>query len=380
MWPGMKSGQHVQVATPQTLMESAVVTYSPAYTVVPTYECFNRCTYCNFRRDPGRDRWLGLDSAATLLRSLTPDVTDVYNSAVSTAGAIAPQQYSTTDWGDRLIQTPIEILILSGEVHPQSPRRSAWFHRIASLCRLALLAGFLPHTNAGPLDRAEMEQLGRLNVSMGLMLEQLSPRLQQTVHRHAPSKDPQMRLAQLQQAGELRIPFTTGLLIGIGETEGDRVETLQAIARLQRRYGHIQEVILQPHSPGSQQDWAGEPCTIDTLIEVVAIARELLPESVAIQVPPNLLNRPESIQRAIALGASDLGGICPIDHVNPDYDHPDLAQLTDWVAAAGGRLQPRLPIYPAFDDWLAEPVRSLVQQWRNYLQQPDRCPPPTAQP
>jgi FO synthase subunit 1 len=380
MGQGMESIEQVQEKLPQALAGPVIVTYSPAYTVVPTYECFNRCTYCNFRRDPGADRWLGLDSAAVLLRSLTPDVTDIYNSAVSTAGAIAPQQRATTGWGDRLIQTPIEILILSGEVHPHSPRRSAWFHRIASLCRLVLLAGLLPHTNAGPLDRTEMEQLGRLNVSMGLMLEQLSPRLQQTVHRYAPSKDPEQRLAQLQQAGELRIPFTTGLLIGIGETEADRVETLQAIARLQRRYGHIQEVIIQPHSPGSQQDWAGEPCTIDTLIDVVAIARDLLPESVTIQVPPNLLNRPESIQRAIALGASDLGGICPLDHVNPDYDHPGLGQLADWVAAAGGRLQPRLPIYPAFDDWLVEPVRSLVQQWRNHLQQPDRCPPPTAQP
>ncbi|TAD76934.1 MAG: 7,8-didemethyl-8-hydroxy-5-deazariboflavin synthase subunit CofG [Oscillatoriales cyanobacterium] len=381
----MKSTQPASDQRPQALAGPAIVTYSPAYTVVPTYECFNRCTYCNFRRDPGADRWLGLDSAATLLRSLTPDVTDVYDSTVYDSmglaeGEIAPPRLSPSNGGSRLIQIPIEVLILSGEVHPRSPRRSAWFHRIESLCQLALLAGFLPHTNAGPLDRAEMAQLGRLNVSMGLMLEQLSPGLQQTVHRHAPSKDPEQRLAQLRQAGELRIPFTTGLLIGIGETAADRLETLRAIAQIQRRYGHIQEVIIQPHSPGSQQAWVGEPCTIDTLIDVVAIARELLPESVVIQVPPNLLNQAETIQQAIVLGASDLGGICPIDHVNPDYGHPNLAQLADWVAAAGGCLQARLPIYPAFDDWLVEPVRSLVQRWRDYLQQPDHCPPPTAQP
>ncbi len=343
----------------------AAVTYSPARTIVPTYECFNRCSYCNFRVEPGGDRWLSLEDAETVLRSLTQSFTERYKSSPTIAD---------------LWPGTIELLILSGEVHPRSPRRSAWLSRIESLGRLGLLFGLLPHTNAGPLDRAEMARLKAVNVSMGLMIEQVSPRLMQTVHRRAPSKDPDQRLAQLAQAGELRIPFTTGLLIGIGETRDDRVATLRAIAQIQRQHGHIQEVIIQPHSPGSAQDWDGEPCGAETVLDTIAIARELLPEAVAIQVPPNLLQTAALIQRAIALGARDLGGICPIDEVNPDYDHPSLAQLTDWVAAAGGTLRPRLPIYPAFDDWLAEPLRSLVQDWRNHLQQTNQTTHPTARP
>ncbi|QXE23469.1 FO synthase subunit 1 [Richelia sinica FACHB-800] len=118
-------------------------------------------------------------------------------------------------------QNVCEILILSGEVHPRSPQRQAWLQRIYDLCVLALEMGFLPHTNAGPLSREEMQKLKTVNVSMGLMLEQLTPKLLNTVHRHAPSKLPEVRLQQLQWAGELQIPFTTGLLLGIGETEAD---------------------------------------------------------------------------------------------------------------------------------------------------------------
>ena len=128
------------------------VTYSPAYTLVPTYECFNRCTYCNFRRDPGKDEWMSLAAASKILDGLPRDEV-------------------------------IEILILSGEVHPQSARRSAWFQRIYQLCELALDKGFLPHTNVGPLSYEEMAQLKRVNVSMGLMVEQVTPRLLKTLVR-----------------------------------------------------------------------------------------------------------------------------------------------------------------------------------------------------
>ena len=174
---------------------TGTVTYSPAYTLVPTYECFNRCSYCNFRTAPGQSPWMALESAAKILRGLQT-------------------------------QGICEILILSGEVHPRSPRRNAWFERIYQLCELALKLGFLPHTNAGPLSFAEMERLKSVNVSMGLMLEQLTPELLKTVHQHAPSKMPQLRLQQLEWAGKLQIPFTTGLLLGIGETKIDWWDTL----------------------------------------------------------------------------------------------------------------------------------------------------------
>ena len=148
-----------------------VITYSPAFTLVPTYECFNACSYCNFRTGPLQSPWLELDHAKKILNSLNP-------------------------------QEIIEILILSGEVHPQSPRRQQWIQRVYDLAYLALEMGFLPHTNVGPLTFSEMALLKQVNVSMGLMLEQLNPTLLAGVHRHAPSKSPQLRLQQLEWAGQ----------------------------------------------------------------------------------------------------------------------------------------------------------------------------------
>lgn len=314
------------------------ITYSPAYTLVPTYECFNRCSYCNFRTDPGKSPWLSLEAAEKILRSLTN-------------------------------KNIIEILILSGEVHPKSPRRPDWFNHIYQLCKLALSLGFLPHTNIGPLSYEEMKQLKTVNVSMGLMLEQLTPKLLQTVHRHAPSKDPKLRLQQLEWAGELQIPFTTGLLLGIGETEADREESLSAIATIHQRWGHIQEVILQPHSLGSQQDWQGEGFDLQRLPEVITIARSLLPEDIRIQIPPNLIDQPNLLLECLAAGARDLGGISPKDEVNPDYPHPDPQQLAELLTFNGWQFVPRLPIYPQYNHWLSKALKARVSYWQLQLSQ-----------
>ncbi|NEP19278.1 MAG: 7,8-didemethyl-8-hydroxy-5-deazariboflavin synthase subunit CofG [Leptolyngbya sp. SIO4C1] len=320
------------------------ITYSPAYTLVPTYECFNRCTYCNFRANPGEDRWLSTDQARQILTQLGQLTRDITKPAA-----------------------PIEILLLSGEVHPRSPRRQAWFQRIYDLCALALELGFLPHTNAGPLQFEEMQALKQVNVSMGLMLEQLTPKLLETVHRHAPSKQPQTRLQQLAWAGQLGIPFTTGLLLGIGETAQDWQETLAAIASLHQRYGHIQEVILQPHQPGQQQPDLGQPCDDRTLLAAVKLAREQLPADITLQIPPNLVKDPTALIACLKTGASDLGGIGPWDEVNPDYAHHSLAQLRTLLRSHGFQLRPRLPVYPAYDEWLGGEVRSRVGVWRQWL-------------
>lgn len=312
------------------------MTYSPAYTVVPTYECFNRCTYCNFRVEPGTEEWLSLHQAESQLKRLQ----------------------------DRGI---IEILILSGEVHPLSTRRQEWFHQIYHLCELALSLGFLPHTNAGPLSFTELSRLKTVNVSMGLMLEQVTPELLKTVHRNAPSKVPSLRLQQLEWAGELRIPFTTGLLLGIGETVADRLQTLEAIAQIHQRWGHIQEVILQPHRPGHQQSWQGDSFEMEQLLETVAIAREILPPDITLQIPPNLIPDTDLLIACIEAGARDLGGIGPKDEVNPDYPHPHDTALSQTLAEAGWRLLPRLPIYPQHDNWLPAPLKLAVQRWRNGL-------------
>ena len=312
----------------------AYITYSPAYTIVPTYECFNRCSYCNFRVSPGEDNWLGLKEAEVQLTQIDA----------------------------------IEILILSGEVHPESVKRSAWFQRIYDLCQLALSMDFLPHTNAGPLSFDEMEKLRQVNVSMGLMLEQLTPTLLNGVHRHAPSKLPKVRLQQLEWAGQLKIPFTTGLLLGIGETEADWEETLHAIASIHATYGHIQEVILQPHQPGEHQLQLGPPCDDAMLIAAVTRAREILPPDITVQIPPNLVRSPETILACVQSGARDLGGIGPRDEVNPNYHHQRLDSLTALLNDHGYSLKPRLPIYPQYDHWLPSHLYKKIQPWRTRLE------------
>ena len=313
---------------------SQIITYSPAYTLVPTYECFNRCTYCNFRVDPGQDKWLSLSAAKEKLKPLQS-------------------------------QHVIEILILSGEVHPKSDRRSAWLQRIYDLCKLALQMGFLPHTNAGPLSYEEMAKLREVNVSMGLMVEQLSPKLLKTVHAHAPSKHPTTRLQQLDFAGQLKIPFTTGLLLGLGETREDWEESLSAIAATHHNYGHIQEVILQPHQPGTRQAKQRPPCYGSYLAEAIQIAKEILPSDITIQIPPNLIRSETALIECLKLGARDLGGIGPVDEANPDYRHRPHEEMMGLVEAEGMALQSRLPIYEKYDRWLPSHLQQAVEKGRN---------------
>ncbi|MBF2098311.1 MAG: 7,8-didemethyl-8-hydroxy-5-deazariboflavin synthase subunit CofG [Gloeomargaritaceae cyanobacterium C42_A2020_066] len=313
-----------------------IVTYSPSYTLVATHACFNRCTYCNFRVDLGQDP--GLDGA-TAGRQLA---------------GLAAQGIS-------------EVLILSGEVHPRHPGRPAWMERLVGLAQLALEQDLLPHTNAGPLTWAEMGQLRQVNVSLGLMLEQVTPALLTGVHRHAPSKRPDLRQQQLDWAGRWRIPFTTGLLLGIGETPKDWVDTLDAIAHSHRRWGHIQEVILQPYQPGHGQTAVLPPFPVDQLPEVVALARRLLPAEVVIQIPPNLIGRPDVLLACLEAGARDLGGIGLLDVINPDYPQPAVRQLKALLATGGWVLQPRLPLYPIHDTWLPSHLQARVQGWRKTM-------------
>jgi 7,8-didemethyl-8-hydroxy-5-deazariboflavin synthase len=313
------------------------ITYSPAHTLVPTYECFNRCSYCNFRANPGEDRWLTLEKATEIL-------IDLQGKGIC------------------------EILILSGEVHPQSVRRQDWIERIYDLCKLALDFGFLPHTNAGILRFAEMKYLAEVNVSMGLMLESLDPILLEGVHRRSPSKSPEIRLKQLNWAGELQIPFTTGLLLGIGESESDWAVSLQAIADIQNRWQHIQEVILQPYSPGSQETLSAPRFDIDRLPRVIELARKILPANITIQIPPNLIPNPELLLACLAAGARDLGGIVPKDEVNPNYHHLQLTELKELLTRNNGELSPRLPVYPQYEHYLSDTLMESLRQHKRSSQ------------
>ena len=317
--------------------ENPYITYSLAYTIIPTYECFNRCDYCNFRKDIGSSSKLTLPQTSKILARLS-------GKAIS------------------------EILILSGEVPLNSSLRQEWFSRIKEICELALSVGFLPHSNVGILSWDEMKQLKEINVSMGLMLEQVTPKLLSTVHKNAPSKDPGLRLQQLEWAGELKIPFTTGLLLGIGETVAERQETLEAIAALQQRWGNIQEVILQPHSQGTQQSYEASSFNLAQLPEVVAIARKILPASITIQIPPNLVNQPKLLLECLDAGARDLGGIGPKDEVNPDYPHPTAESLRGILEPAGWNLIPRLPVYPQYFSWLSVDLQQKIKAHRDRYQ------------
>jgi FO synthase len=210
-------------------------------------------------------------------------------------------------------------------------------------------------------------------VSLGLMLENVSPRLRERgqVHQWAPDKDPSVRLRMLDEAGELRIPFTTGLLIGIGETMAERVDTLLAIRDRHRAHGHVQEVIVQNFrtKPTIPLADAPEPDALD-LARTIAVARLVLDDEVTVQAPPNL--SPDDHLLLVQAGLNDWGGISPLtpDYVNPEAPWPHVRALADVCAAAGYALRPRLPIYDAHLDrpgWLDPGLHPAVAAARARL-------------
>jgi FO synthase len=219
--------------------------------------------------------------------------------------------------------------------------------------REAQVNGLLAHTNAGVLTRPELARLRACNVSLGLMLENVSPRLcgKGMPHHRAPDKRPAVRLRTLEEAGQLSIPFTTGILIGIGETRRERVESLLAIRALHERYGHIQEVIVQNFVPKPEIAMADVAEQADTeMLHAVAMARLILPTDVSVQAPPNL-NAARTSQ-LIAAGINDFGGISPVtpDYINPGQPWPHLLTLRQACQRLGFDLQPRLPLYDRYLD------------------------------
>lgn len=260
-----------------------------------------------------------------------------------------------------------EALFTFGEYAEDVPEYREWLkdlgysstiEYLAFLSEAAIDIGILPHTNAGVMTRTELETLKPLNASMGLMLETTA---ELEAHANCPGKKPERRLETLREAGRLRIPYTTGLLIGIGESQEDRIESIEAITALHKKYGHIQEVIIQNFAPkpGTPMEGYPEP-TKEEMINTVALARELLPEDVSVQVAPNLIDPKILIEK----GVTDLGGISPltIDWINPEAAWPDVKELQAKLGAAP--LRERLPIYPQYikNGWYSARISGLIEQ------------------
>jgi len=218
---------------------------------------------------------------------------------------------------------------------------------LEAMCELVVTeTGLLPHANAGALFPNELAQLRRVSPSQGMMIESLRDDLE--CHSNAPDKDPARRLATLDAAGELKIPFTTGILVGIGENEQDRIDALEAIAVSHRTFGHVQEVIVQNFLPkAGTAMWKHEPCPDDAYFRAIAMARLILPADIHLQAPPNLSDEFGTLLDA---GIDDWGGVSPItaDFVNPERPWPELDRLRQVTEARGFALAPRLTIYPEF--------------------------------
>jgi FO synthase len=304
------------------------VTFSPKVFIPLTMLCRDRCGYCTFAKPPAR-----LDSPY-----LTRD--DVLR--IAEAGREAGCHEALFTLGERPeLRYPAAAEWLAERGY------SSTVDYLAAMCAAVVQeTGLLPHANAGALYADELARLRPVTASQGMMIETLAVGLD--AHRGAPDKDPERRLATLEAAGELAIAFTTGILVGIGETRADRIEALSAIAAAHRRHGHVQEVIVQNFLPKAGTAMVRSPaCPEDELRWSIAVARLLLPGDVHLQAPPNLS---EHLAPLLDAGIDDWGGVSPItaDHVNPERAWPALERLEALTEAAGHTLAPRLTIYPEF--------------------------------
>ena len=237
---------------------------------------------------------------------------------------------------------------------------------LRDMCRLVLdETSLLPHANPGTMSEDEIAMLKPFNVSMGMMLESASDRLMNPgeAHHLCPDKWPETRLATLEAAGRRRVPFTTGILIGIGETWCERIDALTAIRNMHRRYGHIQEVIVQNFRAKAETRFAARPePEAEDLARTASVARVLFGDQINVQVPPNLT--PDSHQLFLEAGINDWGGVSPVtvDHINPEKPWPHLADLRETTERAGFALRERLAVYPEFVDTLDGPLRDRARE------------------
>jgi 7,8-didemethyl-8-hydroxy-5-deazariboflavin synthase CofG subunit len=322
-----------EAATVRNRFKGRSVSYSRKVFIPLTHLCRDYCGYCTFRSDP----------RAGVQPYMTPD--DVV--AVAEAGRRAGCKEALFSLGDQ-----------PERVFPEARQflKALGFDRtleyLAAMCELVLeKTGLLPHSNPGLMGLDDLRRLRETNVSVGLMLESASPRLGRAdgPHWKAPDKVPSLRLRTIENAGQLSMAFTTGILIGIGETIEERVDALLAIRAAHEKHGHIQEVIIQPFraKPDIRMAQAPEPSNED-LQRTIAVARLILGGEMNIQSPPNLLS--EDYPDLLKAGINDWGGISPVtkDFINPEAAWPQISSLAARTASAGFALRERLAIYPEF--------------------------------
>lgn len=340
----MREARHVRDTA-----HSRVQTYSRKVFIPLTQLCRDLCHYCVFSRPPKKGERCYMTAGEVL--------------EIARAGAAAGCTEALFTLGDkpelRFRQARDELAALGHDTT---------LSYLAEMCDLVLReTGLLPHVNAGVMGREDMLALRAVSASQGLMLETASTRLSERgqPHYRSPDKDPAVRFETLRLAGELAVPFTTGLLIGIGETRKERLEALCLIADLADEYGHIQEVIIQNFKakPGTVMAKAPEPA-LDELLWTIAAARLILDKAIHLQAPPNLSEG--SLAPLLAAGIDDWGGISPvtIDHVNPEAPWPQITQLEQETAQSGRTLAARLPVYPR---WAAQPEKWLDRKVHSAL-------------
>ena len=333
---------------PEDVEPATELTFARNVFVPLTTACRYTCTYCTYYDPPGEATLLSPDEVREIVqRGAAAGCTE----ALFTFGDDPDERYTA--------------------IHDQL---DSWGYDsihgyLRAVCALALEEGLLPHANPGDQTEAELATVAPVNPSMGVMLETTAD---VRAHGGPRAKSPAQRLETLRTAGELGVPFTTGILVGIGETPRDRAESLLAIRALHERYDHIQEVIVQPVRQNER--WQGDTPDRATLRRTVAMARATLPETVSVQVPPNLAPAGELLD----CGVDDLGGVSPVtdDHINPEFAWPALETLREFAGDAGVPLRERLPVHerylperfrrdgfdgrPADGRWLSSRIRTAL--------------------
>ncbi len=305
--------------------------------------CKDTCSYCTYKSEPGEVK-LSLMSKQQITELLTLAKKYKCVEALFVTGEQPEQRYQEArDWlKENNFKSTVEYLIHSSEI--------------------ALEMGLFPHTNAGNLNYQELKELKKTNVSMGVMLENVSERLTEKgmPHHLAASKRPKARLKILENSGKLGIPMTTGILVGIGETVEEIIDSLFAIKQLNDKHENIQEVILQNFQPKPDTRMKDEPSADEKNFKlVVALARIIMPE-MNIQIPPNL--SPKSYQSFLSVGINDWGGISPItpDFVNPEFSWPEISKVDEYSKKAGFDLKCRFPIYPEYFSFVSKELRDKI--------------------